>query len=407
MATEDSSPAVHGQLAVIRIHRGATVMGTDAALGTVHQIIMDRHTGELQALVLATGDAERLELPASHVQRAAGSTVYVNIGLADLQLHPELVRPYNPDRYVPVREHPLVAPAATSHAAHSSEHPLVSHIERDAIGVVVPEVMVPSPVISTYDRNGWTDASMSTAAEVTFDADGDDNVASTIAVPVITPGFEHAAPADAGESASSGIGASGLEYAVNVAETAVPGEGQEEGEFMEGSEPPVNPVIPGETSDEIYDDETNIASILDESQHSYTRSVPPEAAQRSWGRQGLMSASSEETGSRLSWVPAAALGALIVGIAVWSTLRTIRRGRRKAAEAARNARESVRDSMRDAGKSAVELAQTVRASAQEMAANPRDTATDTFSKISDIPARYRWFRRGMRVGSRTAKLRRN
>jgi hypothetical protein len=62
--------------------------------------------------------------------------------------------------------------------------------------------------------------------------------------------------------------------------------------------------------------------------------------------------------------------------------------------------------VRGAGKSAVDLAQTMRASAQEIAANPRDTANDAFSNLSEFPVRYRWFRRGMRVGAQAERLRR-
>jgi hypothetical protein len=178
-------------------------------------------------------------------------------------------------------------------------------------------------------------------------------------------------------------------------------EEEEEAIAMASSIPPINPVNPGVTSDMIHDDENKVAGVLDESQHGYTHPAPPEAGQQGWG---LMSSSSEGGRSQLSWVPAVALGALIVGISAWTTVRAIRRGRRNAVKAARKARANVRDSMRDAGKSAVTLAQTMRASAQEMAANPRDTATDAFSNFSDIPARYRWFRRGMRVGAQTARF---
>jgi hypothetical protein len=52
------------------------------------------------------------------------------------------------------------------------------------------------------------------------------------------------------------------------------------------------------------------------------------------------------------------------------------------------------------------LAQTMRASAIEIAANPRESATDAFSNLSDIQARYRWFLRGMRVGAQTARFQR-
>ena len=193
-----------------------------------------------------------------------------------------------------------------------------------------------------------------------------------------------------------------------------PTEEEEEGMFMEGSAPQSNPVNPGVMSNTIQHDEDTISEVLDESQQAYTRSTPPDATQRAWAPQGLASSpAANRNANRFAWLPAVALGAVIVGVGAWSTVRTIRRGRRKAAQAALNARisaeslrASVRDSVRGAGKSAVDLAQTMRASAQEIAANPRDTATDTFSNLSEFPARYRWFRRGMRVGAQAERLRR-
>jgi FlaA1/EpsC-like NDP-sugar epimerase len=123
----------------------------------------------------------------------------------------------------------------------------------------------------------------------------------------------------------------------------------------------------------------------------------------------MTSSSSEMYGSRMTWIPAVALGALIVGLATWSTLRAIRRGRRKAAKAARNARMSVRESVIGAGRSAADMAQAMRSNAkanvQQMVASPQLMASDAISNFADIPARYRWFRRGMRVGSRVERLR--
>ena len=144
-----------------------------------------------------------------------------------------------------------------------------------------------------------------------------------------------------------------------------------------------------------------VSSALNESERARTGST----MNRRWGRQGLTSSASQMYGSRMTWIPAAALGALIVGIGVWSTIRAIRRGRRKAVKAARNARVSVRESVRGAGRSAADMAQTVRTNAQQLVASPQLMASDAISNFSDIPARYRWFRRGMRVGSRVERMR--
>lgn len=444
MATEGPAQATHGQTTEIRIHRHATVMGSDGKLGTVHQIIMNRRTGELQALVLVAGHALHLELPASHVLRATGDTIYVNVSQADLRLHPELAVPYNPDRYVPVVDRtaarPLFQPGQSA-----AERPMVVSIERDAVGVAVPEAQA-SPETSTLPTVAEADTSTNSepavaaakaavvgdesafadlqlrpkveAAAPTSDSEAvaespvsdakSPAVASVVEVPVLTPGVTRTTAASGSTYISRDSNVSRRESKVYAEADDASSANEEEHVVMDGMQPPVNPVNPGiaaSETDEIYENAQTIANALDESQQSFTRSAPPNGAQRSWGRESLPSSHSEDTGGRLTWVPAVALGTVIVGIAVWSTIRTIRRGRRKATRAARLARENVRDSVREAGRSAVGLAQTVRVSAQEMAANPRDTATDAFSNLADIPARYRWFRRGMRVGSQTARLR--
>jgi hypothetical protein len=176
---------------------------------------------------------------------------------------------------------------------------------------------------------------------------------------------------------------------------------------MEGSVSPTNPAQPGVTSETIHD-ENQVAEVLDESQHAYTRTATHPASPEMSQRQPTTSPGARTPpptdGGRLSWLPGVALAALIVGIAAWSVSRSIRRGRKRAAKAAKSARANVRSSVSDARKSAATLAQTMRASAKEVAANPRDTANDAFSNLSDVQARYRWFRRGMRVGAQTARF---
>lgn len=241
-------------------------------------------------------------------------------------------------------------------------------------------------------------------------------------VPVITPAT---APGLATKSLSSqeadecakitGSGASsGLESATNHPRADSRTQAEQEATTMEGSVSPTNPAPPGVTSETIHD-ENQIAEALDESQHAYTRTAThptaPEMGQRTSASprraatSPITSASASPTeGGRLSWLPGVALAALIVGLAAWTASRSIRRGRKRAAKAAKAARASVRSSVSDARKSAVTLAQTMRASAKEVAANPRDTATDAFSNLSDVQARYRWFRRGIRVGAQTARF---
>ena len=439
MATEEPSPATPHHTTALRISRGAIAMGTDEALGTVHQIIMNQRTGELQALVIVTDTAQRLELPATHVLRATESAVYLDVAAEDLRLHPELATPYNPDRYVPVRAHPLLSPTEASRGVSALERPLVTNIERDAIGVVVPAApktrpLSPDPAPTSDATGGPLPPSSltptaplierppeehaiasaadtaeaeeaptpsadneadTTLAEPDGAADVDvDNVSALAtddvaeeAIPDDSSARELVADTNQGALIAGDDTSPGLESAteIPVSEDMVddPTEEEVEGTFMEGSTPQSNPVNPGVTSNTIHHDEGAISEVFDESQRAYTRSTPPDATQRAWVRQGLASSpAANGNGNRFAWVPAVALGAVIVGVGAWSTIRQIRRGQRKAAQAALNARisaeslqASVRDSIRGAGKSAVDLAQTVRASAQEIAANPRDTTT--------------------------------
>jgi len=537
MAHEDPMLTPHGhagQTRQIRISRGAAVMATDGKLGAVHQIIMDQHTGELQALVIATGDTRQLEVPASHIARSDGNTVYLDVSQADLRLNPELAKVYDPNQYVPVRENPFLPPSEAGREAGFTERPVVTNIERDAVGVVVPEpsnrkedmtasVTTPEPehyvpetpppsveapliaephaeptVVDTHvveEQPGSDETEMEPAQHGTVNprtgsvagaiaAEGapiadahephgetptrpitseereavlsaretviadepatppepapeliqelvddpanaavppvaaDNNTfpgepgGAEVAIPIVTstslapedeademvaspPGREALDPTD---------GSVGLENATQEPETEadIPAVEEEEAEVVEGSLPPVNPVNPGTTSDTIYDNQNTVSRVLNESERARTGST---MNRRGWGREGLTSSSSQMYGSRMTWVPAVALGALIVGLATWSTIRAIRRGRRKAVKAARNARLNVRESMLGAGRSAADMAQTMRANAQQLVASPQLMASDAISNFSDIPARYRWFRRGMRVGSRVERFR--
>jgi gas vesicle protein len=129
-----------GNVVQFRIERGALAMGTDEALGTVEQIVVDRETGELRALIVRSnaGDGE-FELPANHVMRATGDHVYLDIGRSDLASHPDLANPYNPLQYVPVYQNPPAPGDEATRTAISTEHPVVTGVEEDAAELVAPE----------------------------------------------------------------------------------------------------------------------------------------------------------------------------------------------------------------------------------------------------------------------------
>lgn len=234
-----------------------------------------------------------------------------------------------------------------------------------------------------------------------------------VTTPAIAPTMLSMSPTDEGVDIAPKNAPSGLESATNHTRANSAVQAEQEATTMEGSVSPTNPAQPGVASETIHD-ENQIAEVLDESQHAYTRTAThpeaPEMSQRTSASKRQANTAPVNTspqpteGGRLSWLPGVALAALIVGLAAWTVSRSIRRGRKRAAKAAKAARASVRSSVSDARKSAVTLAQTMRASAKEAAANPRDTATDAFSNLSDVQARYRWFRRGIRVGAQTARF---
>ena len=227
-------------------------------------------------------------------------------------------------------------------------------------------------------------------------------------VPVIIPVSLGGTAADEGMDVALAGASSGLESATNYARVESPAQTEEEATTMEGSVSPTSSAQPGVTSETIHD-ENEIAEVLDESQHAYTHAAPhpeaPEMSQRQPGYSPVTRTPPPTEGGRLSWLPGVALAALIVGLAAWTVSRSIRRGRKRAAKAAKAARASVRSSVSDARKSAATLAQTMQSSAKDVAARQRDTATDAISNLSaDVQARYRWFRRGMRVGAQAARF---
>ncbi|HEV8190773.1 MAG TPA: PRC-barrel domain-containing protein, partial [Ktedonobacterales bacterium] len=142
MTLENTPESGGANVSRVHIERGAVVMGTDGPLGTVEQIVMDENTGELRALIVRGGrigaDTEEVEIAASNVVpgTAAGHQVDLDIGLADIRAHPDLVRSYDPNRYVPVHEEVVLAASEASRAAAFSERPVVAEIRENAAEIV-------------------------------------------------------------------------------------------------------------------------------------------------------------------------------------------------------------------------------------------------------------------------------
>lgn len=143
--TPDSSEA---NVVQYRIERGAEAVGADGPLGTVEQIVVDRDSGELRALIIRSRDGgSEFELPAEHVQRATGDHVYLDVGRADIAREPELATPYDPSQYVPVYQGETASPGEASRTAVDTEHPVVTEVEDNAAEIVAPQT-VPEPVTS-------------------------------------------------------------------------------------------------------------------------------------------------------------------------------------------------------------------------------------------------------------------
>lgn len=140
--TPDSSQA---NIVQYRIERGAAAVGTDGPLGTVEQIVVDRDSGELRALIVRSDDGgSEFELPAEHVRRATGDQVYLDIGRADMATRPDLATPYDPSQYVPVYQGETTSQGEASRTAIDTEHPVVTEVEDNAAELVAPQT-APEP----------------------------------------------------------------------------------------------------------------------------------------------------------------------------------------------------------------------------------------------------------------------
>ena len=140
MALHNTPNSSESNVVQYRIERGAAAQGTDGLLGTVEQIVVDRDTGELRALIVRSADGgSEFELPAEHVQRATGDQVFLDIGRADMARRPELATPYDPAQYVPVYHGETAAPDEATKTAIDTERPVVTEVEENAAEVVAPQ----------------------------------------------------------------------------------------------------------------------------------------------------------------------------------------------------------------------------------------------------------------------------
>lgn len=145
--TPDSSEA---NIVQYRIERGAEAVGSDGPLGTVEQIVVDRESGELRALIIRGADGgSEFELPAEHVQRATGDHVYLDVGRTDIAREPDLATPYDPSQYVPVYQGETTSPGEASRTAMDTDHPVVTEVEDNAAEIVAPQTKLEPDMSAT------------------------------------------------------------------------------------------------------------------------------------------------------------------------------------------------------------------------------------------------------------------
>lgn len=211
MALQNTPDSSQANIVQYRIERGAAAIGTDGPLGSVEQIVVDRESGELRALIVRSGDGgSEFELPAEHVRSATGDQVHLDIGSADMATRPDLATPYDPSQYVPVYQGETNSPSEASRTALDTEHPVVTEVEDDAAEIVAPQ---PTTSDAPTDTAAGNAASWTPRSE-TVEGAGDSATAVDEAVtePRVTPVQSQSAtpsttgPLVGGKPSTSGMG---------------------------------------------------------------------------------------------------------------------------------------------------------------------------------------------------------
>ena len=139
MATQQGPTPDDTGLVQFQIHRGAQAEASDGLVGTVEQIVVDRNTGELRALVIRSADGRsEFELPARYVRQSTGDHVYLDLSTEQIANDPRLARPYDPNQYMPVYEGQMEPAPAATEAVHETGRPIVTDVETDSAQVVAP-----------------------------------------------------------------------------------------------------------------------------------------------------------------------------------------------------------------------------------------------------------------------------
>lgn len=142
MALQDTPGSGDTHVMPLRIERGAVAEATDGPVGTIEQIIMDRTSGQVSALVIQSSDTgNEFELPARYADagRSTNHHVYLKLSRRELLDNPDMVRPYNPEQYTPVYQGEAMPEQAATRMAAESERPVITDIEENAAELVVAD----------------------------------------------------------------------------------------------------------------------------------------------------------------------------------------------------------------------------------------------------------------------------
>jgi hypothetical protein len=409
-------------------------------------------------------DTEDVEIAAAHVVpgTAVGQQVNLDIGMADIRAHPELAHPYDPHQYVPIHEEVVLPSSEADRAAVFSERPVVTEIRDNAAEVVVPgpgsasleteETIAgehpdasPMQTALTADEQPTLvlraprslsereqaldtpaprvdvepaitpDEVAATAAEVPYQSD-----ASTVSTVSTTDRVPDESPADiTNANPAPDLGASNTvpeASSVNevdedewTAEASTPdGDEERHEDLPQMSQPqygePPEADDPGEEDVELTSAEVDaVMSDVDGSNVRTLRSmgdsvwvaVPSVAGLEDWQQSDSNWRSYNYDLARrgnLGILMAAGLGL----IAAVGTVLLMRQARKRKASRLQQMRA------RDIAGRARRQASAARAAVPAALESAAGTARNVRRAANDLPGRWRWFRRGVRVGATVA-----
>jgi hypothetical protein len=395
-----------------------------------------------------------------------GHQVNLDIGMADIRAHPELALPYDPKQYVPVHEDLVLPSSEARSAATFSERPVVTEIRGNAAEVMLPgpsSTRLAQEESFADDLDASTDDDLDaattetaltpdeqptivlraqrslTAREQELDtsapavdvepAIAPDEVAATAAVssiqadsPAVAGQVADETPADMTTAAPSpDLGTSSAEPEVGdadedvwTAEASTPDSGEERheensfvseqqfSEVLEVDVPADGEAIVAEGGAFMSDVESSEMRNFRPMGNSVWVAVPPAEESVPWQQPDYRWRSYNFDLGRRSGNRGVVMGAVLGLIAAMGTLLLVRRASKRRASRLRvkttTAGQTARELARTAQRQAVAAKEAVPAALESAA----DTARRMRRTVSDLPGRWRWFRRGVRVGTAVA-----